>query len=235
MDQRLELWLDNEMRTIEQSLEGFTSKLKRNMFIYMAVAVAGMVLLGVLVKAPVKTVLTLHLPIGVVIAAFIWLCYFLQIKTTSVKKIRKIYDKAFAEFFTSDEDVRAFTDIAEDANRGDITLMNLSTDKYPCRVTIGENYWVIFRNFGCRIIRPGDIKSISAETEKTRIGYNLGSSRVSQKIAIGVTMTIDYKEGTKSYAVSKSEGIFLNNSKEYEQIKQLIMERYSKAAELFED
>lgn len=36
MDQRLELWLDNEMRTIEESLKGFTSKLKRSMYIYMA-------------------------------------------------------------------------------------------------------------------------------------------------------------------------------------------------------
>lgn len=235
MDQRLELWLDNEMRTIEESLKGFTSKLKRNMYIYMAAAVAGMVLLGVLVGAPVKTVLTLHLPIGVVIAVFIWLCYLLQMKTTSVKKIRKIYDKAFESFFTSDEDVKAFTDLTEDAGRGDITLMNINTDKYPCRVTVGENYWVIFRNFSCRIIRPGDIKSIRSETEKTRVGYNLGNSRVSQKIAIGVSMIIDYKEGTQSYAKNKSESLFLNNGKEYEQIKQLILERCSKAAELFED
>lgn len=54
MDQRLELWLDNEMRTIEESLKGFTSKLKRSMYIYMAVAVAGMVLLGVLVARLLK-------------------------------------------------------------------------------------------------------------------------------------------------------------------------------------
>ncbi len=235
MDQRLELWLDNEMRTIEESLKGFTSKLKRSMYIYMAASVAGLVLLGVIVGAPVKTVLTLHLPIGVVIAVFIWLCYLLQMKTTSVKKIRKIYDKAFESFFTSDEDVKAFTDLTEDAGRGDITLMNINTDKYPCRVTIGENYWVIFRNFSCRIIRPGDIKSIHSETEKTRVGYNLGNSRVSQKIAIGVSMIIDYKEGTQSYAKNKSESLFLNNGKEYEQIKQLILERCSKAAELFED
>ncbi len=235
MDHRLELWLDNEMRTTEESLKGFTAKLKRNMYIYMAVAVAGMVLLGVIAGVPAKTVLTIHLPIGVGIAAFIWLCFLLQMKTTSIKKIRKIYDKAFESFFTSEYDVKAFTDIAEDSGRRDITLMNLTAGKYPCRVTVSENYWVIFRNFSCRIIRPDDIKSIRSETEKTRVGYNLGNSRVSQKMAIGVSMIIEYKEGTQSFAKNKSESLFLNGSKEYEKIKSLILERCSKAAKLFEE
>lgn len=231
MNERLKTWLDWEMKDFSEAFKEFNSKLNKKMPIWMAVSIIGMIVLGFCVGADVLTILKIHFPIGCAFALLIWLSYLLQGKTTSVKKVRDSYEKTMTEFFKSDDDTNAFLRQMDMRSYGKLNFLNVVFDKYPCRFIAGNDYWIFFKDLGCRFIRVDDIESIHAKEEKTRVRYSTSTTHVKQNVAVGVSLVIKYKENSVSASELQEEKLFFDNGEQYSQAIELIKKYCPKSSD----
>lgn len=74
MSEAVQEWLENELRDFESVWKSFKSRQQKRHRIWMAAAVAGLVVLGFVAGYSWTYVLRVHLRIGIGLAAFIWLC-----------------------------------------------------------------------------------------------------------------------------------------------------------------
>lgn len=221
-------WLDAEMQDFAEDMKEFNSGTMKKVPLWMFLCVAGMVALGFLVGAEWSYVLRLHLPMGVGLALFIWLCFWLQNRSVSIKKVRASYEKALGAL--SPQDQAGFASQAPQC--GKAGFANRLTDKYPARLTVGPEYWLYFRDLGCQVFRVADMKSLHAREEHTRVGYTVGSTRVRQSLGTGVSLVVEYRDGTAFAAKDSSPSIYLENAKQLEQAYALIRARCPKAQAL---
>ena len=232
MDPKTRQWLDREMKDFAAVIREFHEKVNRMMYLWMAASVIGLTALGFYVSGDFHTVLTIHLPIGCGFALFIWLCFLIQNKTSSGKKIRAAYEKALAETFPTEKDQAVFASRMESGRYGKLNFMNTATDRYPCRLVAGPDYLIFFRDLNCRFIRVADIGSIYAQEEKSRIRLRTGDHRVIQVLTMGISLIVEYKCGSDSYEKKMRESLYLENGKQWIQAMELIR-RYCPNSEKF--
>lgn len=225
MDERLKQWVDSEMRALGAGLKQMKHESKKKMPLWMAVCILGMVGLGILVGADLRTILSLHLVIGLVFAAFVWLGFFLANVAATPKRMESVYIKSVTGFFQSEEDIAAFTRQVETGSAGSVDFHNGGEDSFPSRFTAGPDFLVYFRFPGCQFIRTADIQSVYKKQETTMASYSVGNRRVHQRMGIGVSCMIVFKEGSKSFLEQKETGLFLKSSQQYDQVCEL-MRRY---------
>lgn len=222
MDERIQMWLDGELKEFSEDYKKFNEKLTKMMYLWMVISVVGMVALGFLVGGDAISVLKLHFPVGCGIALIIWLCLLVQKKKASEKKVRPSYEKAIAAAFTSEEEKAAFVRQIESGSFGKITFMNTMYDKYPCRFMAGSEYLMFNRDLYCRFIKVADIDDIYCKEEKSRIRYNLGDYRVMQNMTMGISLIIEYKAGSASEKAREQDSLYLDNGKQAEEVFNLI-------------
>lgn len=222
MEERVKAWLEQELGEYSKAMKEFNRKLTRMMYLAMAGSVVGLTALGFYVGGDAATVFTLHFPIGCGIALIIWLCFYIQVKVTSGKKVRAAYEKAIGQAFHSQEDENIFIHQMENHDYGTVNFMNTVVDKYPCRFLAGPDYLMYFRDLNCFFIRTADIRSTYAQEEKTRLRYHMGDYHIMQNVAMGISLMIDYKEGSVSAKERNSDNIYLENGRQLTQVLDLI-------------
>lgn len=218
-------WLERELRDYEPVWKSFRNKQRKMYYIWMAVAVIGMVALGFGVGYDWSYVVRMHLPIGVGIAAFIWLCVLLSGLSSTMKAVRKRYEKALSALSPSDQE--AF--VQQDFGKAD--FLNTTVDSFPARLLVGPDFWLYFRGT-CQTYRVADMEKLRAQEEKTQLNYKVGNARVRQKVGNGVSLVADYRDGTAS-ATQKSGQVYLANWDQVKTARELIARHCPKAAALW--
>lgn len=228
MGNEIKRWLDAEMQDFQKALRDFNSGTMKKLPLWMFLCVAGMVALGFFVGADGAYVLRLHLPVGVGLALFVWLCFWLQSRSVSIKKVRASYEKALGAL--SPQDQAGFASQAPQC--GQVGFTNRLTDKYPARLTVGPEYWLYFRDLGCQVFRVADMGRLYAREEHTRVGYDIGKTHVRQSLGVGVSLVVEYRDGTAFAAQNSSAAIYLENAKQLEEAYALIRRHCPKAQAL---
>ena len=222
MSETMREWLGRELQNFEPVWKSFRNKQQRMYYIWMTVAVAGMVALGFGVGYDWTYVVRVHLPIGVGIAVFIWLCVLLTSRASTMKTVRKSFEKALSALSPSDQE----TFVQQEFGRADI--LNTFEDSFPARLLVGPDFWLYFRGV-CWIYRVVDMEKLQVREEKTQLHYKIGSTRVRQKVGAGVSLVVDYWEGTGS-AKQGPDRLYLANWEQFQMAKELIA-RYCPKAE----
>lgn len=230
MNEPLCQWLDSEMDDYAPVFKAFNGRLMKRVPLWMALSVAALVALGFGVGYDWQYVVRVHLPIGVGIALFIWLCYWIQARSVSMKKVRKEYERALSELSPSDQEA-----FARQAPCGHADFLNTVSDKYPARLTVGPDYWLYFRG-GCRVFRVADMEKLSIVEETSRISYNIGKTHVRQNIGMGISLVVGYREGTASAAGADGiqPKVYMENMKQMGEAQELIKKFCPKAGSLWD-
>lgn len=226
MSEGLRVWLDRELRDFEPVRKSFQNKQRKMYYIWMVVAVAGMVALGFGVGYDWTYVLRVHLLIGIGIAVFIWLCALITSRAGTMKEARKSFEKALSALSPSDQEAFARQDF------GRVDFLNTFEDRFPTWVLVGEDFWLYFRDV-CQIYRVADMEKLRAREEKTQLHYKVGSTRVRQKVGVGISLMVDYREGTVS-AKGGPDRLYLASWEQFQTVENLITRRCPKAASLWE-
>lgn len=242
MSERMKLWLDGELKAYEATMREFRKKVNKTGYIMMALCVAGMMLLGFIVALSVGEdilmVFRVHLPIGCVMALFVWFCFWCQGKSVKMKKIRDACETNIAAFFQSEEEQEAFLAQMESNHYGRISYMdfvNTLYDKAPTQFVAGADYFMILSRYGIQFIRTADIKNIYAEEVKSRVRYSVGDSRVSQNMTVGISLIMEYKENALARLGLKPDdyaSLFLHGMKQVDETRALI-KKYCPTSEEF--
>ena len=222
MSETMREWLGREVQNFEPVWKSFRSKQRRMYYIWMAVAVAGMVALGFIAGYDWTYVVRVHLPIGVGIAVFIWLCVLLTSRASTMKAVRKGFEKALSTLSPSDQAAFAQQEF------GRVDFLNTFEDSFPARLLVGPDFWLYFRGT-CQIYRVADIEKLQVREEKNQLHYKIGSTRVRQKVGTGVSLVVGYREGTGS-AKQGPDRLYLANWEQFQTVKELIA-RYCPKAE----
>ena len=179
MNEALRQWIGRELEDYTPRFKAFNRRLMKRVPIWMALCVIGMVALGFGVGYEWQYVMKVHLLIGLGLAAFIWLCFWIQTRSTSMKKVQRMFDEALSKLSPSDQEA-----LARQAHIGRADFANSAVDKYPARLIVGPDYWVYFRD-SCHVFKVSDMQGLKVIEETGRIGYNMGSKRVRQTIGMG--------------------------------------------------
>lgn len=201
----LQEWLDRELQDYEPVHKSFRNKQHKRYYIWMVVIVAGMLALG-FAGYDWTHVVRVHLPIGVIIAALIYLCGILiSDRAVSMKNARKQFEKALSTLSPSDQEAFA----RQDFGRADFLKMT-GMDVYPARLLVGQDFWLYFRNVCC-IYRVADMEKLQIQQEKTQLHYfSTGNVRVRQRIDPGVSIVVGYRDGTISKEQQHDRLPFIN-------------------------
>lgn len=221
MSGQLKVWLEKEMKEYSELFKEFRKKVKRMVPVWMAVSIIGMVALGLGVGYDLAYVARMHLLIGVGIAAFIWLCFWIQGKATSMKKVLAAYEKEMGSFFCGPEDEEAFCKQMADGRYTELHFMNTKAESYPARFLVGPDYWVLFAGNGyCRFVRTADIADVSGVEEQTRVS----SGGVKARVTVGVSLIVKYKDGSPSAAGRKDKemSMFLQSGDQFRKLMDAI-------------
>lgn len=219
MNDPLRQWLDSEMRSYEPVFRSFNRRLMKRVPLWMALSVIALVALGFGVGYDWQYVVRVHLLIGIGIAVFIWLCFWIQTRSVSMKKVRQQYEQALSALSPSDQDA-----FARQAPCGSVDFLNSVSDKYPARLTVGPDYWLYFRG-GCRIFRAADMEKLWVKEETSRIGYDIGKTHVRQNVGMGISLMVDYRDGTAWAANDSQAKVYMENMKQMGEAQALI-EKY---------
>lgn len=228
MNDQVKLWLEKEMDEMQKEIQSLNQKLMKKVPLWMALCVGVMVVIGLLAGYDFAYILKVHFLIGCGFAFFVWLCFFLQTKTTSIKRVKKDYVRALEKDLADKEVMDAFSNQMGKGRYEVITFQNPTTDKYPARLLVGDEFLVYYRLPSCTIVLLDDIKKISVQNETTNVSYNVGNRRVHQNVSVGVSLTISYKSGKEDSV------IMFGNGKQVEQTKELIQKHMKGALELFD-
>lgn len=228
MNESLRQWLERELKDYEVVFRRFNNRLMKRVPLWMLLSVAAMVALGFAVGYDWTYVLRVHFLIGLGFGLFILLCFWLQTRTVSMKKVRRLYEQALGGLSAADQE--AFARQAPQC--GSVDFLNPASDKYPARLTVGPGYWLYFRG-GCQVFRVADMDGLNAVQETTRVGYQLGSTHVRQSLGVGVSVAVHFRDGTLSAARSDTAKVFLENAKQLEQARALIEKHCPQARTLW--
>lgn len=227
MSGALREWLDRELRDFEPVWKSFRGKQRRMYYIWMAAAVAGMTALGFGVGYDLAYVLRVHLPIGVGMAVFIWLCVLLTSRAGTMKNARKQFEKALSALSSSDQEAFVRQDF------GRVDFLNTMEDNFPARLLVGPDFWLYFRGV-CHICRVSDLEALRVREESVRLSYKVGSTRVRQKVGAGVSLVVDYREDAVS-AGELPDRLYLNSWEQFRTARELIARRCPKAETLWKE
>ena len=225
MSEALREWLDRELEDFEPVWKSLRDKQRRMYYIWMAAAVVGMVALGFGVGYDFSYILRVHLPIGIGLAVFIWLCVLLTGRANTIKNARKQFEKALSALSPPDEG----TFISQRFGRTD--FLNTIEDNFPARLLIGPDFWLYFRGV-CQIYRVSDMETLGAREETTQLHYKVGSARVRQKVGAGVSLTVSYREDTVS-AKKGPDRLYLTSWEQFQRAKELIDQNCPRAKSLW--
>ena len=222
MSETMREWLGRELQDFEPVWKSFRSKQWRMYYIWMAVAVAGMVALGFIAGYDWTYVVRVHLLIGVGIAVFIWLCVLLTSRASTMKTVRKSFEKVLSTLSPSDQEAFVLQEF------GRVDFLNTFEDSFPARLLVGPDFWLYFRG-ACQIYRVADMEKLQVREEKNQLHYKIGNTRVRQKVGAGVSLVVGYREGTGS-AKQGPDRLYLANWEQFQAVKELIT-RYCPKAE----
>lgn len=215
-------WLERELLDFEPVWKSFRGKQQKMYRIWMTAAVAGMVALGFTAGYDWTYVVRVHLPIGAGIAVFIWLCVLLTSRAGTMKSVRKRFEKALAALSPSDQELFVRQEF------GRVDIFNTFEDSFPARLLVGPDFWLYFRDI-CQIYRVADMEKLQVREERTRLHYKVGRTRVRQRVGAGVSLVIDYREGTGPDR-QRPDRLYLANWEQFQTAKGLIA-RYCPKAE----
>lgn len=231
MSETLRQWLDAEMKDYAPGFKAFNRRLMKRVPLWMALSVIALVALGFGVGYDWQYVMKVHLLIGIGIAAFIWLCFFIQTRSVSMNKVVKEYERALSALSPSDQEA-----FARQGPCGHADFMNSVSDKYPARLTIGPDYWLYFRD-SCHVFRVADMEKLYIMEETSRIGYNIGKTHVRQNVGMGISLVVDYRDGTASAAGTKGiqPKVYMESMKQAGEAQALIEKFCPKAKSLWSE
>lgn len=229
---QLDAWLKEEMEAFSGVLSQFQKKQRKKAPLWMAGSVLVLVAIGFLAGYDVGYILKVHLPIGCGIALFAGLCFWIPSKVSNIKKVQKAYEAAMTDFFQTDEEKERFVQQMQAGQYDAVNFLNVNQESYPSRLLVGPEYWVYFSRF-CQIIRTSDIESICGKEETTRVSYTAGNTRVRQKLAVGVSLVLTYREGSDSALQHKdgTQSLFFQKSEQYKQALDLIRKQCPRYAD----
>lgn len=225
MDERLSGWLEREMAEYSGLLSKFKKKQMKWVPLWMALSVGAMVALGFGVGYDFEYVLRVHFVLGCGIALFILFMFWILTATTTMKPVRKGYEKAMQEFFVSQEDADLFCRQMDEKNFEVISFMNTSSEKFPTRFIAGPDYWVYFCCGRCSLVRTADIESIHESSESTSLSYNVGGARVRQNVSAGASIAIVYKNDTASQKKTKMDKLYFTKRAQFREAMELVKKR----------
>lgn len=225
MDGQLKAWYEREMEEYAGLLDKIKKKQMKWAPLWMAVSIGAMVALGFGVGYDFEYVLRVHFVIGCGIALFILFLFWILTVTTTMKPVRKAYERAFGEFFQSEEDVSLFCRQMEEKNFDMLTFMNISSEKFPTRFIAGPDYWVYFCCGRCVLVRVADIESIHESSESTTVSYNVGGTRVRQDMSAGASIAVVYKNDTASQRKTKMEKLYFSKRDQFRQAMESVKKR----------
>ena len=224
MNDKLRLWLEKEMSEMASEIQKLNKKLMKKVPIWMGISVGVMVGIGLLAGYDFLYILKVHFLIGCGIAFFIWLCFFLQIKTTSVKNVKSVYEKVIEKIDDKEKDL--FTKQMENGSYEVVTFQNPTTDKYPARFLVGKDFWVYYRFPNCVVVNASDVNKIYLRNDTTNISYNVGNRNIRQNVSLGKSLIISSKTNKEDIVIS------LGNDEQVKQAKELI-KKYKDSSDLF--
>lgn len=227
MSETLREWLDRELRDFEPVWKSFRGKQRRMYYIWMAAAVAGMVVLGFVAGYDWTYVLRVHLPIGVGIAVFIWLCVLAASRAGTMKSARKSFEKALLALSPSDQEAFARQ------NFGRVDFLNTFEDSFPARLLVGPDFWFYFRGV-CQVYRVADMEALRVREEKIQLHYKAGSTRVRQKVGAGISLVVDYREDAGP-SKERPDRLYLASWEQFQTAKNLIAQGCPKAKTLWRE
>lgn len=229
MNESLRQWLGAEMKNYAVVFKAFNRRLMKRVPLWMALSVAALVALGFGVGYDWQYVLRVHLLIGLGIAVFIWLCFWIQTRSVSMKKVREMYIQALSALSPSDQEA-----FARQAPCKSVDFLNSATDKYPARFIVGPDYWLYFRG-GCQVYRVADMEKLWVKEETSRIGYNMGKTHVRQTVGMGISLMVDYREGTAWGSKNGTAKVYMESMKQLGEAQALIEKFCPKAKTLWDE
>lgn len=227
MSGALQEWLDKEMQNFEPVWKSFRSRQRKMYYIWMAAAVAGLVVLGFVAGYNATYVLRVHLLIGAGLAAFIYLCVLITGRTGTMKNAQKNFEDALSSLSPSEQESFA----RQDFGRAD--FFNTVDDAFPARLLAGPDFWLYFRD-GCQIFRVADMEKLEAREEKIQLRYKTGSTRVRQKAVAGISLAVSYREDSDSDK-ERPDSLFLASWEQFQTAKDLINQHCPKAQALWSE
>lgn len=225
MDGQLNVWLEREMAEYAGLLSKFKKKQMKWVPLWMAASIGAMVALGFGVGYDFDYVLRVHFVIGCGIALFILFLFWILTATTTMKPVRRAYERAMSEFFLSGEDMNLFCRQMDEKNFDVLSFMNTSSEKFPTRFIAGPDYWVYFCCGRCSLVRVADIESIHESNESTSLSYNVGGTRVRQNVSAGASIAVVYKNDTASQRKTKMDKLYFTKRDQFRQAMELIKKR----------
>ena len=151
MNDQVKLWLEKEMDEMQKEIQKLNQKLMKKVPLWMALCVGVMVGIGLLAGYDFVYILKVHFLIGCGFAFFVWLCFFLQTKTASVKRVRKDYVRTLEKELADKKIMDAFSNQMGKGRYEAITFHNPTTDKYPARLLVGDEFLLYYRLPSCTI------------------------------------------------------------------------------------
>lgn len=227
MSEAVQEWLENELRDFEPVWKSFKSRQQKRHRIWMAAAVAGLVVLGFVAGYSWTYVLRVHLLIGIGLAAFIWLCVRVTGRGGTMQDAKKQLEEALSSLSPSEQE----SFVRQEFGRAD--FFNTSDDVLPARLLAGPDFWLYFRNV-CQICRVSDMEALEAREEKVCLHYKTGSTRVRQKVCAGVSLVVEYRQGSSS-DTGQPDTLYLASWEQLKTAKELIARHCPKAHSLWKD
>ncbi len=225
MNEKLKIWLDKEMAIMQNEIDELNKKIMKKVPLWMGLSIGIMIAIGLIAGYDFKYILKVHFLIGCIIAAFIWLCFFIQTKTTKIKPVKKSYEKAFEEL--DEKEIDIFLNQMEE-NKYDVKMFqNPTSDKYPARLIVGNHFWFYYRFPKCTIVRTSDVNKIYLRRDTTNVSYNIGNRNVHQNMLIGMSLIISSKTNKEDIE------LLLGNESQVDEAKELI-KKYLKDDDLFQ-
>lgn len=192
MTDQMKVWMEKDLEAYDKAIKQFQGKNRKKVPLWMLISIVCMVALGIAVGADAATIMRIHFPIGLVIAVFIWFCYWITTKTTSIKKVRKGYEKEI-EAALNEQEQAAFCGQMESGAWEEVCYTS-SYSNYPVRMLIGADYWFYSNGTGCSIIKTSEIALLKKDEQYAPVSVNVGGAKVRTNTSAGVILKVVYEK-----------------------------------------
>ena len=189
MTMQLQEWIQHDASLHEEMLEKYRKRTNKKIIIGIIVCIVGFIALGTIAGAPPKTVMTMHLPIGVGAAILYALIYVWDKSRMTQKHIVKVYTKGAKRCFTTEQEELDFVRgmKSEDATK---FYSYWKTDPFDRMFMISKEYMVYLSFSATYFVKLSNIEKVSTEGIFMKVNNH--------KEGIGTAMEIQMKpQGNK--------------------------------------
>lgn len=216
MTDQMKAWVEKDLKEYDKTIKQFQGNNMKKVPLWMLISIVGMVALGIAVGADAATIMRIHFPIGLVIAVFIGFCFWITTKTTSIKKVRKVYEKEI-EASLNEQEQAAFCKQMESGQWETVCHTSIYNN-YPVRMLIGADYWLYCNGTGCSMIKTSEIAMLKKDEQYAPVSVNVGSAKVRGNTSAGVLLTVVFE---KEYD-KKDKNLFFDKGQHVNEVLKVI-------------